>query len=142
MATPDQPTPEPDDPTVADDQLPKADRDKIRDIAKALVDGSLRMDSDEYLALSPRVRRRAWVRYQAANEDREGVREKNARAQAAEENHQADVQVAAHAERLREQQERDRPRRRGATNSTGDTAAAHEMAVQQVTQHDDDSSGE
>jgi hypothetical protein len=107
----DQPTPEPDDPTVADDALPKKDRDAIRDVAKALADGSLRMDSDEYQALSPRVRRRAWLRYQAANEDTEKVRERNARERAASENEQATVEIARHAERLRDAD--DRPQRPG-----------------------------
>ena len=68
-----------DDPTVPDDQLPKADRDKIRATAKALIDHTLRMDSDEYTSLPPRVRRRAWERYQRANEDDEPTREKNSR---------------------------------------------------------------
>ena len=128
----DQPTPEPDDPTVDDAALPKAERDKIRDTAKALGDGSLRMDSDDFRALSPRVRRRAWVRYQAAAEDREGVREKNARQRASEENHQADVEQAKHAERLREAEERTRPRRppQSMVTHTTDTTSSTMTAEQ------------
>lgn len=132
----DQPTPDIDDPTIPDTQLSAADRDKIRDTAKALVDGSLRMDSDAFQALPLRIRRRAWVRYQAANEDRENVRERNAQRRAAAENHQADVEAQAYAERLREAE--DRPRRRqGTSTAAPGTAAAFEMAVQ----HTDDSQG-
>lgn len=104
-------TPLDDDPTVPDAALTQADRDAIRDTAKALVDGSLRMDSDAFQALRPRIRRRAWLRYQAAREDREDVRERNARHRAAAENEQAAVDAARLAERLREAD--DRPRRRG-----------------------------
>jgi hypothetical protein len=130
----DQPTPEPDDPNVSDDQLPRADRDAIRDTAKALVDGSLRMDSDAFQSLRPRIRRRAWLRYQANFEDRENVRERNARQRAARENHEADVEMQAYAERLREAEDRPR-RRRDSTTAAPGTAAAFEMAVQ----HADDS---
>jgi hypothetical protein len=129
-----QPDPNTDDPAVPDAQLPQADRDKIRDIAKALVEGSLRMDADDFRALPLRIRRRAWLRYQAANEDRENVRERNARQRASVENQQATVEIARHAERLREDAEAERRRRPRVTTETSTagagTAAAFEMAVQ------------
>jgi len=78
-----------DDPTVADDQLPKRDRDQIRDTAKALVAGDLRMDSDEFRSLPRRIQRRAWQRYQEHFEDPERVRERNAKMNAETENERA-----------------------------------------------------
>jgi hypothetical protein len=122
-ATTPEPEP-PDDPNVPDAELPRADRDAIRDTARQLIDGTMQTGSDDFAALPARVRRRAWLRYQAHFEAAESDRERAARGAVKVENAEADRLERREVRRRERLREREIERDAGVTRAENGSADA------------------
>ena len=78
----------PDD--VPDNKLTAAQRQQIQDLAQRMIDnGNASITDDEQATIPRAILRRAWRRYQAANEASPNVREKYARQRARDDNARA-----------------------------------------------------